>query len=121
MLKLKVFCQCLQRLCEYSTSEESKFHYADLAIARYEEAYNAQIQKSTGKAEDLEKQYYPCINVAFHAFYVRIISMKQKIMLKKHERYACSSDKKGKDSYWIEATEAEASLILGQIEAATDS
>ena len=29
-------------LCEYSTSEESKFRYADLAIARYEEAYNAQ-------------------------------------------------------------------------------
>ena len=26
-------------LCEYSTSEESKFRYADLAIARYEEAY----------------------------------------------------------------------------------
>ena len=28
---------------------------------------------------------------------------------------------KGKDSYWIEATEAEASLILGQVEAATES
>ena len=28
---------------------------------------------------------------------------------------------KGKDSYWIEATEAEASLILGQVESATES
>ena len=55
-------------LCEYSTTEESKFRYADLAIARYEEAYNAQIQKSNGKVDDLEKQYYPCINVAFMHF-----------------------------------------------------
>ena len=46
-------------LCEYSTSEESKFRYADLAIARYEEAYNTQVLKSGGKTEDLEKQYYP--------------------------------------------------------------
>ena len=55
-------------LCEYSTSEESKFRYADLAIARYEEAYNAQLEKSSDKLEDLEKQYYPCINIAFMHF-----------------------------------------------------
>ena len=56
-----LLASCYKDLCEYSTSEESKFRYADLAIARYEDAYNAQLQKSSGKLEDLEKQYYPCM------------------------------------------------------------
>lgn len=107
-------------LCEYSTSEESKFQYADLAIARYEEAYNAQIQKSTGKAEDLEKQYYPCINVAFMHFMFHHFD-EAKDYAQKAREICLQLRQKGKDSYWIEATEAEASLILGQIEAATDS
>ena len=42
-----LLASCYKDLCEYSTSEESKFRYADLAIARYEDAYNAQLQKST--------------------------------------------------------------------------
>jgi len=107
-------------LCEYSTSEESKFRYADLAIARYEEAYNAQVQKSSGKVEDLEKQYYPCINVAFMHFMFHHFD-DANVYAKKAREICLELRQKGKDSYWIEATEAEASLILGQVEAATES
>ena len=107
-------------LCEYSTSEESKFRYADLAIARYEEAYNAQLLKNTGKVEDLEKQYYPCINVAFMHFMFHHFDEANDYATKARE--ICRKlRKKGIDSYWIEATEAEASLILGQIESAVES
>ncbi len=107
-------------LCEYSTSEESKFRYADLAIARYEEAYNAQVQKSTGNTEDLEKQYYPCINIAFMHFMFHHFDDAHEYA--KKARSICSElRKKGRDSYWIEATEAEASLILGQVDAAAES
>ena len=115
-----LLASCYKDLCEYSTSEESKFRYADLAIARYEDAYNAQLQKSTGKIEDLEKQYYPCINVAFmhHVFHNE----------EKAHEYAQSARDicrklrvEGLDSYWIQATEAEASLLLGQFESAVES
>ena len=40
------------------------------------------------------------------------------ILLPKKARKICRELRlKGKDSYWIEATEAEASLILGQVDA----
>ena len=107
-------------LCEYSTTEESKFSYADLAIARYEEAYNAQIQKSSGKIDDLEKQYYPCINVAFMHFMFHHFEEANEYA-KKAREICLQLRNKGRDSYWIEATEAEASLILGQVEAACES
>ncbi len=107
-------------LCEYSTSEESKFRYADLAIARYEEAYNAQLEKSSGKLDDLEKQYYPCINIAFMHFMFHHFDEANSFAQK--ARKICRELRlKGKDSYWIEATEAEASLILGQVESAVET
>ena len=91
-----------------------------MAIARYEEAYNAQLLKNTGKVEDLEKQYYPCINVAFMHFMFHHFDEANDYATKARE--ICRKlRKKGIDSYWIEATEAEASLILGQIESAVES
>ena len=57
-------------LCEYSTSEESKFRYADLAIARYEEAYNAQLEKSSDKLDDLEKTILSVHQYCFYALHV---------------------------------------------------
>ena len=109
-----LLASCYKDLCEYSTSEESKFRYADLAIARYEDAYNAQVQKSSGKLEDLEKQYYPCINVAFMHYVFH--DEKKAHEYAKAAREICRKIRaKGGGSYWIQATEAEASLILGQV------
>lgn len=115
-----LLASCYKDLCEYSTSEESKFRYADLAIARYEDAYNAQLQKSSGKLEDLEKQYYPCINVAFMHYVFHNEEKAQEYA--KAAREICRKIRaKGAGSYWVQATEAEASLILGQVDAALEA
>ena len=51
-------------LCENTTDNEKKQGYADLAIARYEQAY--QRRKSLGAEESApDNLYYPCINIAF--------------------------------------------------------
>ena len=55
-------------LCEYSTDPKNKNHYAELAIFRYKEAFSAQLDASESGEENLESQYYPCINVAFMHF-----------------------------------------------------
>ena len=79
-------------LCEYSTSEESKFRYADLAIARYEEAYNAQILKSSGKVEDLKNSIIPA-SMWHLCTSCSIILMKRMNMPRKPAKFAWNSGK----------------------------
>ena len=52
-------------LCENTTDNTKKQQYADLAVARYEQAYLS--QKSL-ESEDSSNLYYPCINIAFMHF-----------------------------------------------------
>ena len=115
-----LLASCYKDLCEYSTTEESKFRYADLAIARYEDAYNVQVQKKSDKLEDLEKQYYPCINIAFMHYVFQ--DFKKSHEYARAAREICRKLRsKGKTSYWIQATEGEASLLLGQVDAAVEA
>ena len=57
-------------LWEYSSDQSSKSKYAELAIARYQEAYltNSFDSLRLSQRQELETQYYPCINIAFMHF-----------------------------------------------------
>jgi class 3 adenylate cyclase/tetratricopeptide (TPR) repeat protein len=102
-------------LCENTEDPQKKQEYADLAIARYEKGYFQQGQPEHGHNDD--NLYYPCINVAFMHFVCRSFD--------KAREYAESAQKlcrelreKGKSNYWVEATIAEAYLLLGRIDEA---
>ena len=106
-------------LCENTTDNEKKQEYADLAIARYEQAY--QRRKSLGTEESApDNLYYPCINIAFMHF----VCMNYE---KAREYAAIASEmcfsilEKDDSNYWVRATQAEAFLLLGQIEEALDA
>ena len=104
-------------LCENTTDNTKKQQYADLAVARYEQAYLS--QKSL-ESEDLGNLYYPCINVAFMHFVC--------MNYEKAREYAdtaaqiCVKILEQDDSnYWVRATQAEAFLLLGRIDEALDA
>ena len=58
-------------LWEQATDAESKNKYAELAIARYQEGFstNSFENLKTSQRQDLETQYYPCINISFMHFF----------------------------------------------------
>jgi len=100
-------------LCENTTDNDKKQEYADMAIARYEQAYLG--RKSLGEEESRpDNLYYPCINIAFMHFVC--------MNYEKAREYAstaadmCFSILERDDSkYWVRATQAEAFILLGQI------
>ena len=104
-------------LCENTTDNTKKQQYADLAVARYEQAYLS--QKSL-ESEDLSNLYYPCINVAFMHFVC--------MNYKKAREYADTAAQiclkileQDESNYWVRATQAEAFLLLGRIDEALDA
>ena len=107
-------------LCEKTTDGSKKKHYADLAIARYEQGYfsgDSLMQKDQESADNL---YYPCINIAFMYF----VCMKYE----KAREYADTARKlcqeiidSGNSNYWVQATIAEAYLLLGNLENSLES
>ena len=104
-------------LCEYSVNPENKSHYAELAIFRYKEAFVAQLEEAEKGVDNLESQYYPCINVAFMHFVSHNVPKAHKYA--NFAREICRTLRsKGDASYWVIATEAEASLLLGEIDVA---
>ena len=101
-------------LCEYSSNPENKSHYAELAIYRYKEAFVAQLEKAEKGSDNLESQYYPCINVAFMHFVSHNLPKAHKYA--NFAREICRTlRQRGDGSYWVLATEAESSLLLGEI------
>ena len=106
-------------LWEYSTDLQSKKKYGELAIARYEEAYstNSFDNLRTSQQQDLETQYYPCINIAFMHFMSGDLEKGRESAEK--ARQICEKLKeRGTYHYWIQVTEAEAHLLLGSIDEA---
>lgn len=104
-------------LCESSSNPDSKSQFAELAIFRYKEAFVAQLEEAEKGADNLESQYYPCINVAFMHFVSHNIPKAHKYA--NFAREICRTLKqRGDGSYWSQATEAEASLLLGEIDEA---
>jgi class 3 adenylate cyclase/tetratricopeptide (TPR) repeat protein len=106
-------------LWEYSTDKKSKKKYAELAIARYEEAYSTNSFDSlrASQRQELETQYYPCINIAFMHF----MSGDQDAGRESAEqaRQICQKLKeRGTYDYWIQVTEAEALLVMGSFDEA---
>ena len=106
-------------LCENTTDNDKKQEYADMAIARYEQAYLG--RKSLGEEESRpDNLYYPCINIAFMHF----VCMNYE---KAREYASTAADmcfsilEKNDSNYWVRATQAEAFLLLGQIEEALDA
>ena len=106
-------------LCENTTDNDKKQEYADMAIARYEQAYLG--RKSLGEEESRpDNLYYPCINIAFMHF----VCMNYE---KAREYASTAADmcfsilEKDDSNYWVRATQAEAFLLLGQIEEALDA
>lgn len=107
-------------LCEYSSNPKNKNHYAELAIFRYKEAFSAQLDASEKGEENLESQYYPCINVAFMQFVSHNLPKAHKYA--DFARQICQTlRERGEDSYWSQATEAEACLLLGEIDEALNA
>ena len=106
-------------LWEYSSDKESKIKYAELAIARYEEAYatNSFDSLRTSQRKELETQYYPCINIAFMHFMSGELDKGRESAEK--ARQICQKLKdKGTYDYWIQVTEAESLLLLGSVDEA---
>ena len=79
-------------LWEYSSDQSSKKKYAELAIARYQEAYltNSFDSLRLSQRQELETQYYPCINIAFMHFLSGDLEKAEKT-LKKLVRFAENS------------------------------
>jgi class 3 adenylate cyclase/tetratricopeptide (TPR) repeat protein len=102
-------------LCENTTDPTKKQHYADLAIARYEQGYFSKDALLEEDGQTPDNLYYPCINVAFMHFVC--------MNYEKAREYAETARKlcqeiidKGDGNYWVQATIAEAYLLLGSIE-----
>ena len=109
-------------LWEYSSDQSSKKKYAELAIARYQEAYltNSFDSLRLSQRQELETQYYPCINVAFMHFLSGDLEKGRENAEK--ARQICRKLKdQGTSDYWIRVTEAEALLLLGSIEEAASA
>ena len=108
-------------LWEYSTDKMSQRKYAELSIARYEEAYSTNSFESlrASQRKELETQYYPCINVAFMHFMSGAHDAGRESAEK--ARQICQKLKeKGTYDYWIQVTEAEALLVLGSFAEAAE-
>ena len=102
-------------LCENTTDPTKKQHYADLAIARYEQGYFSKDAMLEGDGHTPDNLYYPCINVAFMHFVC--------MNYDKAREYAETARKicqeiidKDHANYWVQATIAEAYLLLGSID-----
>lgn len=109
-------------LWEQSTDLDSKKKYAELAIARYEEGFstNSFDNLRTSQRLDLETQYYPCINISFMHFFSENYEAGKEYAEKAWQ--ICEKLKaSGKHDYWIQATEAEALLLLGSVDDAVFS
>jgi class 3 adenylate cyclase len=104
-------------LWEYSTDKKSKIKYADLAIARYQEAFltNSFDNLRVSQRQNLETQYYPCINIAFMHF-LSGDQEKGRESAEKARQICQKLKEQGTCDYWIQVTEAEALLLLGSIE-----
>jgi class 3 adenylate cyclase/tetratricopeptide (TPR) repeat protein len=104
-------------LWEQSTDSDSKKKYAELAIARYAEGFstNSFDNLRTSQRADLETQYYPCINISFMYFFSGEYESGKEYAEKAWK--ICEKLKaSGKHDYWIQATEAEALLLLGSVD-----
>ena len=109
-------------LWEQSTDVDSKKKYAELAIARYEAGFstNSFDNLRTSQRQDLETQYYPCINISFMHFFSENYEAGKEYAEKAWQ--ICEKLKaSGKHDYWIQATEAEALLLLGSVDDAVFS
>ena len=89
-------------LCENTTDSNKKQHYADLAIARYEQGFFN--DGTTGQNQSPpDNLYYPCINVAFMHFVCMNYTKARDYAGK--ARDLCSEIKNsGSQSYWVQAT-----------------
>ena len=110
---LSLLASCYKDLCESSVDPDKKQEYADLAIARYEQGFfhdDAPGQKQS----DADNLYYPCINVAFMHFVCTNYNSAREYAAK--ARDLCQEVKdSGRVNYWVQATIAEAYLLLGEI------
>ncbi len=103
-------------LWEDSTDQDSKKKYAELAIARYGEGFftNSYDNLKASQRKELETQYYPCINISFMYFFSDDLEGAKEYAEK--ARKICEKLKSGgKNEYWVQATEAEALLLLGSV------
>ena len=109
-------------LWEYSSDQSSKSKYAELAIARYQEAYltNSFDSLRLSQRQELETQYYPCINIAFMHFLSGDLE-KGRENAEKARQICRKLKEQGTSDYWIQVTEAEALLLLGSIEEAASA
>ena len=105
-------------LCENTTDNAKKQDYADLAIARYEQAYLGRKSEIPGRKPD--NLYYPCINIAFMHFVC--------MNYEKAREYATTASEmcfsileEDESNYWARATQAESFLLLGRIDEALDA
>ena len=109
-------------LWEYSSDQSSESKYAELAIARYQEAYltNSFDSLRLSQRQELETQYYPCINIAFMHFLSGDLE-KGRENAEKARQICRKLKEQGTSDYWIQVTEAEALLLLGSIEEAASA
>ncbi|MEL0120887.1 MAG: tetratricopeptide repeat protein, partial [Opitutae bacterium] len=104
-------------LCENTTDNTQKQQYAELAIARYEQAYLSQKSISS---EDVDSLYYPCINIAFMHFVC--MNYEKAREFAENASQMCFAILENDDSnYWVRATQAESFLLLGRIDEALDA
>ncbi len=110
---LSLLASAYKDLCEISTDSAKKQEYADLAIARYEQGFFSE-DSLNGNQSAPDNLYYPCINVAFMHFVCMNYTKAREYAGKALD--LCQEIKNaGGCNYWVQATMAESSLLLGQI------
>jgi len=108
-------------LCENTTDNSKKQQYADLAIARYEQAYFGKNFSGDGDTHtDADNLYYPCINIAFMHF-VCMNYEKAREYAGIASQMCLSILEQDESNYWVRATQAEAFLLLGRIDESLDA
>ncbi len=116
-----LLASCYKDLWEYAADEKKKNKYAGLAIKYYTKGLAATSLGSLRSSRRGDKQYYPCINVAFLYF----VALRQYDEAREYAQQAlkiCQDLIRAKESdYWVLATAAEAQLIYGHLDDAIEA
>ena len=117
-----ILASAYKDLWEYAADPETKQKYSELAIARYKEGFSTTSFDSfrESRVQDLEAEYYPCINVAFMYLFSGDVSQARNYA-DRALKICQGLKERGDADYWSQATIGEAYLIDGKIEEASEA
>ncbi|MFP6899495.1 MAG: tetratricopeptide repeat-containing protein [Opitutales bacterium] len=111
-----LLASCYKDLWGYASDPSKKSEYAGLAIDYYKKGLAATSLGTLKSSRRGDKQYYPCINVAF-LYFVALRNYKEAREYAQQALKICQELIHASESdYWVLATAAEAQLIYGHLD-----